>query len=336
MDISWLLLLQHFREATGGIFDSFFEAVTRLGETSVSSPYLLLALGLVYWCYDKRQGIFMMMSLYTNRVVNGFVKITACVYRPWIRDARVVPVPEAMAEATGYSFPSGHAGNAATVWGGLAVGETYNGKKTPLWARIFFVVVVILVAFSRNYLGVHTPQDVIVALLIAAIVLFAVNKVMKLMDKRPEADVWVLLGGIVLCLLLIAYGVLKPLSTYPMDYDQAGKLIVDPAKMSVDSFKNAGMGLGFFIGWFIERRFIRFSTDIGNTEKIVRYLFCAFTFILVNILVGDMLSKTLISAGLAEGFAKALTQFVCVFWFVAGAPFVSKIFSGLSRKKAEK
>ena len=40
MDISWLLLLQHFREATGGIFDSFFEAVTRLGETSVSSPYL--------------------------------------------------------------------------------------------------------------------------------------------------------------------------------------------------------------------------------------------------------------------------------------------------------
>ena len=45
MDISYLLLLQNFREATGGVLDGFFEAVTRLGETSVSSPSLMLILG---------------------------------------------------------------------------------------------------------------------------------------------------------------------------------------------------------------------------------------------------------------------------------------------------
>lgn len=87
MDISYLLLLQNFREATGGVLDGFFEAITRLGETSVSSPILMMILGLVYWCIDKRQGIFMTMTLYTNRVLNGFLKITACAYRPWIRDA---------------------------------------------------------------------------------------------------------------------------------------------------------------------------------------------------------------------------------------------------------
>lgn len=334
MDINYLLLLQNFREATGGVLDVFFEAITRLGETSVSSPWLLLALGMVYWCIDKRQGIFMMMSLYTNRLLNGFIKITACVYRPWIRDARVVPVPGAMAEATGYSFPSGHAGNATAVWGGLAASKSCAGKKNPLWLRILLIVVVLLVAFSRNYLGVHTPQDVIVALVLAAFVLFVVNAVLNLLDRKPEADVWVLLGGVILCVLLIAYGALKPQSTYPMDYDASGALIVNPAKMAVDSFKNAGMGLGFFIGWFVERRFIRFSTDAGQTENIVRYLFGAFSFMLVNYFVGDVLSKYIISAGLAEGLSKCVTQFVCVFWFVAGAPAFFRFFPKSKKEKA--
>ena len=309
MDINYLLCLQNLREATGGVLDGFFEAITKLGETSVSAPYLLLALGLVYWCIDKRQGILLTMSLYTNRVINGFIKITACVYRPWIRDARVVPVPGAMAEATGYSFPSGHAGNATTVWGGLAASKTYAGKKNPMWARILLAVVVILIAFSRNYLGVHTPQDVIVAIILGALVLFAANAVLNLVDKKPGADVWVLIGGVALCLLLAAYGYFKPLSTYPMDYDASGALIVDPAKMAVDSIKNAGMGLGFFVGWFIERRFIRFSTDVGQTESVIRFLFGAFSFMLIN------------------HFAKGLTQFICVFWFVAGAPAFFRFFA---------
>ncbi len=333
MDINYLLLLQNFREATGGALNGFFEAVTRLGETSGSSPELLMIVALVYWCIDKRQGVFMMMSLYTNRIINGFIKITACVYRPWIRDARIVPVPGAMAEATGYSFPSGHAGNATAVWGGVAASKSYAGKKNPTWVRVLMVVVVLLVAFSRNYLGVHTPQDVIVALLLAALVLFVVNALMNLLDKKPEADVWILLGGAVLCVLLAVYGCFKPLDTYPQDYNAAGALIVDPAKMAVDSIKNAGMGLGFFIGWFIERRLIRFSCDVGWKENVIRYLFGAFSFVLLNHYVGDVLSKTLISAGLAEGLAKGLTQFVCVFWLVAGAPAFFRFFHKKEKKQ---
>ena len=92
MDINYLLALQNLRDATGGVLNTFFEYITKLGETSV----IVFFVGLVYWGLNKKQGIFLMFSLYTNRIINGFIKITACVYRPWIRDARITPVPDDM------------------------------------------------------------------------------------------------------------------------------------------------------------------------------------------------------------------------------------------------
>ena len=47
-----------------------------------------------------------MMGWSGNRLVNGFLKVTFCVYRPWIRDARVQPDGNAVTAATGYSFPA--------------------------------------------------------------------------------------------------------------------------------------------------------------------------------------------------------------------------------------
>ena len=76
-----------------------------------------------------------------NRVVNGFLKVTACVYRPWIRDARIVPDSAALAEATGYSFPSGHSMNGASLYGGGAI-----RKELPRARRIVLGVIVALIA----------------------------------------------------------------------------------------------------------------------------------------------------------------------------------------------
>ena len=185
MDINYLLMLQNLREATGGVLDTFMEYITKLGETSI----IVLFIGLVYWGVNKRQGIFLMFSLYTNRIINGFIKITACVYRPWIRDARITPVPEAKADATGYSFPSGHTANAVSVWGGMAVRRKDKGMEVPKWLSVVFIILVLLIAFSRNYLGVHTPQDVVAALVIGAAVLFLMSKLMPIIDERPNMDI---------------------------------------------------------------------------------------------------------------------------------------------------
>ncbi len=328
MDINYLILLQNFRNATGGFLDAFMELITKLGETSV----IVIAIGIIYWGFNKKKGIFLMFSLYTNRIINGFIKITACVYRPWIRDARIKPVPAAQADATGYSFPSGHSANALSVWGGLAV-DTKDGLKCPKWLSALLIILVLLIGFSRNYLGVHTPQDVVVSLVIGAAVLFLTSKLIPLADEKKNMDLWIMLGGVALCALLILYAALK---SYPVDYAADGSVIVEGSKMAVDSFKNAGMGIGFFIGWFIERRFIKFSTDDSRTENIIRLVFCMFTYILLDKVSGGAASA-LSKAGLGDGFAKAVMQFVCVFYFVAGAPAIVKLFSKfLIKNKSEK
>ncbi len=315
MDIQYLLFLQDLRAATGGVLDGFMELVTKLGETAI----LTIALALVYWCIDKREGIFLMFSLYSNRVVNGFAKITACVYRPWIRDPRVTPVPAAMADATGYSFPSGHSANATSFWGGLSA-----EKRLAKPIRILLILLVLLIGFSRNYLGVHTPQDVIVSLILGVITLWVARRVLDMLEEHPERDVWVLAAGVVICALLIVYASVK---SYPVDYDAAGNVIVEPSKMAADSYKNAGMGLGFFLGWFVERRFIRFSVEGSLLSRVVRFVVCWFLYILVR----DY-GAAFVSDALGGGAGKAAGQFLCVFYLVALAPALIRLAGHFLRK----
>ena len=314
MDIEYLLLLQRFREATGGFPDGFMELVTKLGEASI----VTLLVAAVYWCFDKREGIYLMLTFYYNRVINGFLKITACVYRPWIRDSRVVPVPGAMADATGYSFPSGHSANASSFFGGLAM-----KKKRNKIIRILLIVLVLLIGFSRNYLGVHTPQDVIVSIVLAAALLFAFRALLDRVDKNPDKDRIVLAVGAVICAVLIAYASLK---SYPVDYDSAGEMIVDPKKMSVDAFKNAGMCLGFILGWFLERRFIRFESDGKLYIKVIRYAVCAGIYLLLK-----EFATPLISELIPGGPGKACEQFVLILYITAGAPLLINVINKLAK-----
>lgn len=308
MDIQYLLFLQDLREATGGMLNGVFEVITKLGEASI----VTLLAAFVYWCLDKREGIFLMMTFYFNRVINGFVKITACVYRPWIRDSRVLPVPAALADATGYSFPSGHSANATSFFGGLAVNKKHN--------RVFraaMVILVLLIGFSRNYLGVHTPQDVAVSMVLAVVLLFAFRALLDWVDRNPEKDWIVLLVGAAVCFLLIVYGSVK---SYPVDYNAAGEVIVDPAKMPIDSFKNAGMGLGFILGWFLERRFVKFETDGKWYFRAVRYIVCIGIYELLKNYAAPLISGTI-----AGGVGKAAEQFVLILYITVGAPVIIKL-----------
>lgn len=70
------------------------------------------------------------------------LKVTVCAYRPWVRDARIVPHGNSIITATGYSFPSGHTMNAATVFGGGAV-----RKDLPGLLRMVLGITVVLVSF---------------------------------------------------------------------------------------------------------------------------------------------------------------------------------------------
>lgn len=260
MDIAYLLFLQNLRTITCGIFDSAFLYITTLGEDFT----LMVWVCGIYWCVDKVAGIYLMFNFHIANFANQLIKITACVYRPWIRDKRVIPLEAAKGAATGYSFPSGHTAKAVGVWGGLA-----ERMKTFKPLRFFLWGVVLTVGFSRNYLGVHTPQDVIVSLGIGVIFLKATEKLLVWVENKEKRDMVICGIGVCFAVALLIYGRLKP---YPMDVVD-GKLLVDPASMINGSVRGAGGFIGLLLGWLWERRGIRFK-DNGRSmeEKLLWFL----------------------------------------------------------------
>ena len=179
MDIEYLLLLQNFRESTNNVLTPFMEAISLFAVS-----FLIMIPVFVYWVVDKRKGLYTLASYYLCCGVNAMVKLTACVYRPWIRDPRVVPAGDAISTATGYSFPSGHTVTAGPIYGGLAV-VSWSWKKI---VSVFLILCVLITGFSRNYLGVHTPQDVCVGLLESALALFVMMKIFSYLDEHPEKE----------------------------------------------------------------------------------------------------------------------------------------------------
>ena len=254
----FLLFLQELRVASGGIFDPFFATITNLGNL----PIILLFIGIIYWSYDKKLGEYLLVSLAFSRIVNSFAKLTACVYRPWISDSRIKPYAGVLKDATGYSFPSGHATSGTIFF----LGASLKGKFTK-GLKIFLVVAFAVLCFTRCWFGVHYLTDIIGGIILSLIVLWIVSKLFDKLESNPNFDLIILTAGIVFSILLLVYATFK---AYPMDYDAAGKLIVDPAKMAVDAYKDVGFTLGILIPWVIERRFINFSADGPNNRRIMR------------------------------------------------------------------
>ena len=309
MDIDILLGLQDFRNGTGAFLAGFLSKMTWLGEMST----VIVIMALIYWCISKDFGTYLMMGWSGNRLVNGVLKVTVCAYRPWIRDARIVPYGDSMTTATGYSFPSGHTMNAASVYGGGAV-----RKDLPQATRVLLGITVLLVAFSRNFLGVHTPQDVLVGIVAGTLVMFLTVKLMQWVKLHPEKDILVVCIGVGLAILVAIYASVKP---YPADTDAAGNVIVEGAKMANDTFKGVGYCTAFLTGWILERRFVQFSTDIPMTKRVTRLIFGLFIYYVVSLIFVPALKD-----GISGAPGTFISCYVQVFYVTFIFPWLLKYF----------
>lgn len=280
MDMSFLLLQQAFRNGSGFFLVDFMKKMTFFGELNTT----LVILAIIYWCISKDLGTYLMMGWSGNRIANGFMKITVCAYRPWIRDSRIIPHGDAITTATGYSFPSGHTMNAGTVYGGTAM----YGKNFSKPLKIMLYLIVVLVALSRTFLGVHTPQDVLVGMASSLLVMWLTLKLTRWIAEKPEKDKLVACIGFVLAIALGLYAALK---SYPVDYDSNGKIIVEGAKMANDTFKAVGWVSAFLTGWILERRFVGFSTDISKERRFSRGIFGIMGYYAVTFVLNTLLKK---------------------------------------------
>ena len=255
MDLQYLLLLQKFREATGGVLNDFFLQISDLSY----GVFIWMLACILYWAADKKTGSYLFLNIAVNRFIMQLLKLTFCVYRPWIRSADIVPVET----ASGYSFPSGHSVTSASNYG--TVLARYGKKHRGLGALM--IVMLLLTMFSRNYIGVHTPQDVVVGAALGLTVVYLGMRAWAWIDEKPGRARIIPIAGVALTALFLVYISLK---SYPLDYDEAGKLLVDPAKMMKDGYKDAGRMLGVSLGWYLERRYVRFSTDVPVLTKVTR------------------------------------------------------------------
>ena len=256
MDISYLLFLQNFREGIlHNALTPFMEAISHFAVT-----YLILIPVFVYWVIDKKKGLYTLVSYYLCCGINAVVKLTACIYRPWIRDARVLPAGDAITTATGYSFPSGHSSTAGPIYGGLAV----TARRRSRLIAALCVIMALLTGFSRNYLGVHTPQDVLVGLAESILALVAVHRIFRYLEKNPEKENLFLLISFIFGWLAIIYITFKP---YPMTYI-GGRLLVDPQKMMNDGYGDIALLIAFPVARFVERRWVKYELPASKLLRL--------------------------------------------------------------------
>ncbi len=305
MDIQYLLFLQNLRMTTGGISDEIFNAISKIAVDIM--PFLPF---IVFWCVSKKWGYRFITTLSLGELINGLIKLTVCAYRPWIRSDLIEPAGDSKTAATGYSFPSGHTMSATSTYG-TTIAMQHKKRKG---LAVFCGVMIALTGYSRNYLGVHTPQDVIVGFIEAAVVILVVGAAQeKINGNERTLDILTIVGAaaVVGALLYITQ------KSYPMDYVD-GKLLVDPAKMMNDSFKSCGAFLGFLLGSYVERHYIRYEVPTGAKNLPI----LGFVGFLIAFSWKEYLAPATFVAALGGHWGNFVARFILWFFVVAVWPLV--------------
>ena len=245
-------ILRFFEGIRNPFLDGFFSTITHLGEETV-----FIVLGLIFfWCINKKEGYYLLSIGFIGTIINQFLKLWFRIPRPWVRDESFTIVESAKAGATGYSFPSGHTQSSVGIFGGLA---HWHNK---LWVRIVSIAVCILVPISRMYLGVHTPLDVGVSLVIAVILVFTLYPIVH---KATENNT---VMRILLCsMVLLSVGYLAFVLLYKFPQDVDAENLANGTK---NAYKMLGCTLGIWIAFEVDNRFIGFDTKATLPAQILK------------------------------------------------------------------
>lgn len=224
-----LEILKSIQSISNNFFDVFFEIITIFGE----ELFIIPVLAVIYWGIDKRFGEYIGFSIFSSLLVNNFLKDIFKFNRPIgeenIRSLRVET-------ATGYSFPSGHSQGAGTFYSSLSF---YIRKKTIYF---FSFIMIILIGFSRLYLGVHYPKDVLVGIILGVFISYITYFFYYRVLSRNK-------------MYIILLMIFAPLL-----------LFVE----SADFYKIYGSYFGFVLGIILEKKYINFNTDIKFIKKFLR------------------------------------------------------------------
>lgn len=275
------------------ITNQLMQLVTYLGEGTIA----VFIICICYWCINKRFAYLLGFNFFASTLLVQSLKIAFRVPRPWILDPDFEAVDSAISGATGYSFPSGHTQSAVCLYFPLAL------KAPKKWIKALCFFLPFLVAFSRMYLGCHTPADVSVGFLVAVISLGVIWHFQDQILDAPKYRKYMALALIVLSCAV---------ATYALFLNGQNIIAGEYAK---DCCKAGGAGLGFACGWYLENTKFHFSTKTKHVW--VQVLKVVIGLILVAVIKGGI-SRIL---G-ASCIAKFLEYFILVVWILAIYPWL--------------
>lgn len=232
--------------------NEFMLAITYLGD---EIAFLVVAL-ILMWCVDKRTGYYVLSVGFLGTIANQFMKLWFRIPRPWVLDPEFTILEQAREGASGYSFPSGHTQSSVGTYGAIA----YTTKRKCI--RILSLLAVVLVPFSRMYLGVHTPLDVSVAAMMAIALIFGLRPL--ILGKNKQA-----FPVFLAVMVAVSVAFLDFVELYPFPDN------IDPHNMA-SGLKNAYTLLGSILGMclvcFVDEKWLHFSTKAVWWAQILKVL----------------------------------------------------------------
>ena len=278
-------LIIAIQQVHGPLLDNIFRTITFTGE----EQFYLVLFPLILWCIDYSFGAVLAIFFLLSNFLNIILKDLFQQPRPFDLNPGLK-----LSQADGYGMPSGHAQLAVTVWGAIAV----RVRKTWFW--IVAIAIILLIGFSRIYLGVHFPTDVFAGWIIGAVLL-----VIYVAARYPLVK-W--LSGLNLWLqLLLAAGV---------------TLVLLLLNHSTDALTCSGTLFGAAVGLVFARRYVSFSVRGPWWQRAVRFLIGII--ILFALYLG--LKAVFPPDGTALGAMFRFLRYALIgAWLVLGAPWLFRL-----------
>lgn len=306
--MDFLRLLEGMRTP---FFDKALAAVTYLGDEAV----FMVAVIVVLWCVDKKWGFRLFFMGMAGSIVNQFLKAVFLVPRPWLLDENFTIVESARAGAGGYSFPSGHTQSVTTLFGGVAA------WLRRWWVTVLCAALILLTAFSRMYLGVHTPADVLTSLGTGILTVTLLTLLFEKLEGKPGATVWIYISGVALALAFLLYVLL------------AKKTAANIAEYDASALKNGctmlATMIALLIAWTVDGKWLHFEVKAVWWAQLIKLVVGLAIIIAIKVLLKAPLNALFHDSPIASGVRYFLMSITGgLIW-----PLTFKFFGRLGNKK---